>query len=139
MSETINDRMQMLVDKHFKGNKSAFAKAIGFAPASMSSYLGKQRRSKPSVDMIASIVSVLDVDARWLLTGKETMKEIYESHGDYSPVSNREDIAVVVNESNNESKLFTMLLAEKDRRIDDLTRALTEKEQLISSLFNNKK
>ena len=69
--ETINDRMEMIVNKLFDGNKAAFAKAIAVEPTTMSSYLGKQRRSKPSVDMVAKIVLRLGVDARWLLTGEE--------------------------------------------------------------------
>lgn len=68
--ETINDRMEMIVNEQFDGNKAAFAKAIAVEPATLSSYLGKQRRSKPSVDMVSKIVLRLGVDARWLLTGE---------------------------------------------------------------------
>ena len=70
MEETINDRMEMIVNEMFNGNKSAFAKAIGLVPAAISTYLGKQRRSKPNVDMIATIVKKLNIDAYWLLTGE---------------------------------------------------------------------
>lgn len=70
--ETINDRMEIIVNERFGGNKAAFAKAIAVEPATLSSYLGKQRRSKPSVDMVAKIVLRLGVDARWLLTGEES-------------------------------------------------------------------
>ena len=62
--ETINDRLQWIVNEKFDGNKAAFAKAIGIVPTSISNYLGKQRASKPSVDMIAKIVNVL-----WTLVG----------------------------------------------------------------------
>lgn len=38
--------------------------------------------------MIAKIVNVLNVDARWLLTGEETAKvEQVLTHGDFSPAS----------------------------------------------------
>lgn len=62
--------MEMVVNEQFGGNKAAFAKAIAVEPATLSSYLGKQRRSKPSVDMVSKIVLRLGVDARWLLTGE---------------------------------------------------------------------
>lgn len=62
--------MEMVVNEQFDGNKAAFAKAIAVEPATLSSYLGKQRRSKPSVDMVSKIVLRLGVDARWLLTGE---------------------------------------------------------------------
>ena len=73
--ETINDRIEMLVNERFNGNKAAFAAALGMGPTIMSSYLGGKRRSKPSVDMVTKIVVALDVDARWLLTGEEIQKQ----------------------------------------------------------------
>lgn len=71
--ETINERMQMIADRMFSGNKAAFAKAIGIAPTSITNYLGKQRASKPSSDLLEKIVNSLDVDAMWLLTGTGEM------------------------------------------------------------------
>lgn len=50
--ETINDRMEMLVNQRFNGNKAAFAKTIGLPPTGLSNYLGTKRRSKPSVEMV---------------------------------------------------------------------------------------
>lgn len=78
--ETINDRMEMLVNERFKGNKAAFAKAIGMAPTGLSNYLGNKRRSKPSVDMIVKIVTKLDVDAYWLLTGEKKQQTSVVGH-----------------------------------------------------------
>ena len=69
--ETINDRMEMLVNEKFDGNKAAFSKAIGFSPALISNYLGHVRRSKPSIDIVTKIITKLNVDPYWLLTGKE--------------------------------------------------------------------
>lgn len=68
-AQTINDRIAIIIEDKFRGNKSAFAKALGLPPALMSSYFGKQRRSKPGIDLVANIVRVLNVDARWLLIG----------------------------------------------------------------------
>lgn len=70
MNETINDRIEMLINERFNGNKAAFAKSIGLPPTGLSSYISKQRRSKPSVDMVISIVKAHNVDALWLLTGE---------------------------------------------------------------------
>lgn len=71
MEETINDRIEMLVNEHFDGNKAAFAKAIGLPPTGLSNYIGKARRSKPSVEMITKIITATGVDAYWLLFGSE--------------------------------------------------------------------
>ena len=118
--ETINDRMEMLVNERFNGNKAAFAKTIEMPPTSMSSYLGNKRRSKPSVDMVAKIVTALDVDARWLLCGEEasTNNAKVETNGDFSPASVHGNVSV---ESD-------AVLAE---RIKSLEALLAEKERLI--------
>lgn len=117
--ETINDRMEMLVNERFDGNKAAFAKAIDLPPTSMSSYLGKQRRSKPSADMLANIVKNLDVDARWLLTGKKSDSSSHvETEGDFSPASLNGDVSVYAD----------AILAERVKHLEAL---LAEKERLI--------
>ena len=54
--ETINDRMEILVNQRFNGNKAAFAKAIGTERATLSNYIGSVRRSKPSVDLVSKIL-----------------------------------------------------------------------------------
>ena len=118
--ETINDRMEMLVNQRFNGNKAAFAKAIGTERATLSNYIGSVRRSKPSVDMVAKIVTALDVDARWLLCGEgaSTTNAKVETNGDFSPASVHGNVSV---ESD-------AVLAE---RIKSLEALLAEKERLI--------
>ena len=73
----ITERLQYIVDQLFGGNKAAFARAIDIAPTSISNYLGKERASKPSSDILEKIVnSVKQVNAYWLLTGKGEAFEI---------------------------------------------------------------
>lgn len=119
--ETINDRMEMLVNERFNGNKAAFAKSIEMSPTSMSSYLGNKRRSKPSVDMVAKIVLALDVDAKWLLTGIETADKAensVETSGDFSPASMNGNVSVGTDAVLAERvKALEALLAEKERLI----------------------
>ena len=68
---SITERLQYIIDQLFDGNKAAFARNIGIAPTSISNYLGKERASKPSSDILEKIVnSVEKVNAYWLLTGK---------------------------------------------------------------------
>ena len=118
--ETINDRMEMLVNERFNGNKAAFAKAIGTERATLSNYIGSVRRSKPSVDMVAKIVTALDVNARWLLTGEgaSTTNTKVETNGDFSPASVHGNVSVETD----------AVLAE---RIKSLEALLAEKERLI--------
>lgn len=119
--ETINDRMEMLVNQRFGGNKAAFAKTIGLPPTGLSNYLGTKRRSKPSVDMVTKIVLALDVDARWLLTGEETpqqqnmntnMRGNVTSHNSVGNVSVGTDAVLA-----ERIKALEALLAEKERLI----------------------
>lgn len=131
--ETINDRMEMLVNQQFDGNKAAFAKAIDLSPTMMSSYLGTKRRSKPSVDMVAKIITKLDVDARWLITGEksEPEKDVVqpasrvETHGPLSPASLNGDVSLDVGGAE-------AVLAE---RVKYLERIVEEKERLIKVLM----
>lgn len=102
--ETINDRLQIIVDSKFGGNKTAFARAIGMATTSISNYVGKKCPSKPSADMLAKIVRMLDVDAYWLLTGEK--KEVQTL-----PIYNN------VCSDDERVEYMKKLLAEKERTI----------------------
>ncbi|MBD5351858.1 MAG: XRE family transcriptional regulator [Bacteroides sp.] len=128
MQETINDRVQTLIDTQFDGNKSAFAKAVGLSVAGMSSYLGKQRRSKFSVEMVTKIITTLNVDARWLLTGENTPISKVHTQGDYSPASDSGDVSVIVGDAvlAERVKLLQRLINEKDERINELKERIEE-------------
>lgn len=134
--ETINDRMEMLVNERFNGNKAAFAKAIAVEPTTMSSYLGNKRRSKPSVDMVTKIVVSLNVDARWLLTGEESEKPSNVSVGDNS------DGNVAIGSHNSVGNVTTHAggdTAVLEERIKSLEALLAEKERLIQVLMEGRK
>lgn len=121
--ETINDRMEMLVNERFGGNKAAFATSIGLGPTALSNYLGNKRRSKPSVDMVAKIVKTLDVDAKWLLIGEQTASNHVSTQGNYSPASvngNAINTSGEVELLQQRVKLLEELLAEKERLINVL-------------------
>lgn len=74
--ETINDRLEQVINSLFGGNKAAFAKSIDLPPTGMSNYIGNKRRSIPSSEIASKIVSVLGVDANWLLTGEGDMLKV---------------------------------------------------------------
>lgn len=128
MTETINDRIEMLINDRFDGNKAAFAKSIGLPPTGLSNYLGKQRRSKPSVDMVTKIIVTLDVDARWLLTGEETPKKEVHTEGDFSPASDSGDVSVIVGDAVLAERVqhLQLLIDEKNERIAELKERIDE-------------
>jgi transcriptional regulator with XRE-family HTH domain len=129
--ETINDRMEMLVNERFNGNKAAFAKAIGTERATLSNYIGNVRRSKPSVDMVTKIVVALNVDARWLLTGEENEKHNNVSVGDNS------DGNVAIGSHNSVGNVTTHVgdTAVLQERVKLLEQLLEEKERTIKILM----
>lgn len=126
--ETINDRMEILVNQRFNGNKSAFAKAIGTERATLSNYIGSVRRSKPSVDMVAKIVLALDVDAKWLLTGEETQQQQSVNNNMHGNVTDSNVAIGSHNSVGNVSVGSDAVLAE---RVKSLEALLAEKERLI--------
>ena len=68
-SNTINERIQQIVDELFNGNKAAFAKAIGKAPTTVANILGA-RKTTPSSDFVESIKnSIENINLLWLMTG----------------------------------------------------------------------
>lgn len=133
--ETINDRMEMLVNQKFGGNKAAFAKTIGLPPTGLSNYLGTKRRSKPSVDMVTKIVLALDVDARWLLTGEEAPLQNLntEVHGNVT------DSNVAIGSHNSVGNVSVGTDAVLAERVKSLEALLAEKERLIKVLMEGRK
>lgn len=126
--ETINDRMEMLVNQRFNGNKAAFAKAIGTERATLSNYIGSVRRSKPSVDMVTKIVLALDVDARWLLTGEETPQQ---QGVNTNMNGNVTDSNVAIGSHNSVGNVSAGTDAVLAERVKSLEALLAEKERLI--------
>lgn len=122
MSETINDRIEMLVNKHYNGNKAAFARAIGLNPTALSSYIGTQRRSKPNVDMVVKIMNVTGVDPRWLLTGEESCHINISNSGNMMGENSGTVNQMVETDAaaQEKIKLLEALLEEKERLIQVL-------------------
>lgn len=112
--------MEMLVNSRFDGNKAAFAKSIGLQPTGLSNYLGNKRRSKPSVDMVVKIVENLNVDAYWLLTGKDNKE------GNTATANGKQSVAAI-----NSSITVAENTAVLKERVKSLEALLAEKERLI--------
>ena len=136
--ETINDRIECIVNDKFSGNKSSFAKAIGLDRFTIGNYIGSKRRSKPPVDMLEKIVRALNVDAYWLLTGEgEMLKSDATDQSNAVSHLNVQGGELNVTQSNTNSadnetlKTLRTLLAEKERTIQI-------QQQLISELQNRK-
>lgn len=130
--ETINDRMEQLVNELFNGNKSAFAKAIGLPATGLSNYIGNARRSKPSVDMVAKIAANLHVDAYWLLTGEHqppATEEEANATGNYSAASVHGN--ATAGSPTAETEVLRARLEAASKLLDEKQKLLDEKERTI--------
>ncbi len=67
------DRIQQVIDKLFKGNQAAFARAIGIKPTTLSNYFSDKKATKPSSEFVLLVAQNIGVDGNWLLTGKGDM------------------------------------------------------------------
>lgn len=72
---TINTRIQEIVDKLFGGKSASFAREIDVKPTTIANYLKSESPSKPTSDFLELVVSKLGVDATWLLTGQGEMQK----------------------------------------------------------------
>ena len=72
METSINERFERLIITLYRGNKSAFAQAIGVAPSVVDNIVGK-RQGKPSFDVVEKISAIAGLNLEWLITGKGEM------------------------------------------------------------------
>lgn len=129
--ETINDRLEQIINALFNGNKAAFAKSIDLPPTGMSNYIGNKRRSIPSSEIASKIVLVLGVDANWLLTGEGEMMKgaqaeqsiVVRDNNVRGPVSVRQ---TSMSENSREIELLRTQLEEKERTISILQQFIEE-------------
>lgn len=68
----INKRFEIIINSVYKGNQSAFAKAVGVTPTVIANVVGT-RQGKPSFDVISKICANANISADWLLTGHGPM------------------------------------------------------------------
>lgn len=69
---TINERFDQIIGTLFKGNKSAFANAIGVTPSVVDNIVGK-RQGKPSFDVVEKVSALAEINIDWLIIGKGDM------------------------------------------------------------------
>ena len=130
----ITNRLQIIVDKVFNGNKASFAKRIGIAPTSVSNYLSKERASKPSSDLLEKIINLVDcINPRWLLTGKGEMLNTPQKENFGANNVSGNNSANILNDAENEH--LRQIITEKDIIIAGQERLIAEKERLISVLM----
>lgn len=68
---TINERFEWIIKILFKGNKRAFAKAVGISPTVVENVVGA-RKGKPSYDVLLKVCANANISAEWLFFGEDS-------------------------------------------------------------------
>ncbi len=68
---TINERFEWIIKILFRGNKRAFAKAVGISPTVVENVVGV-RKGKPSYDVLFKVCANANISAEWLFFGEES-------------------------------------------------------------------
>lgn len=127
----INERIQLIVDELFNGNKARFANSIEIPQTTVSNVLTK-RKSNPSADFLEAIAnSIESIDLRWLLTGNGEM--LNRSQSDSNSFLH----------SNYDANAKALLVAEPPGtyqvpKLDRMKNILIEKDRLINELLKDK-
>ncbi|MDE6695525.1 MAG: hypothetical protein K2K25_01460 [Muribaculaceae bacterium] len=79
----INERIDTIINVLFRGNKRAFAKAVGISPSVVENIVGS-RKGKPSYDVLTKICANANISAEWLLlgTGEEQVMDMFNIRKD---------------------------------------------------------
>ena len=69
---SINERFDQVIKTLYRGNKRAFAQAIGVSATVVENVVGS-RKGKPSYDVLEKICANANISAEWLITGNGEM------------------------------------------------------------------
>lgn len=152
MQESINERIKAIADELFNGNMNELCRVARIKQATMSNIVAG-RMSKPSFDVINSIIDNIGIDANWLISGKGDMTNkgmmINENKGNTIQNNNGSMVNVSIPSSGTQkiikpdgtvelqsidSSVVTSNEVDRlNQRIQDLERIITEKDATIKS------
>lgn len=110
------DRIKLLIDARFGGNKSEFSRATGIPESTVRSYL---LGNYPKMDKIAEICETLAVSADWLILGRGLITGKESMNVDASTFVVREEMV------NNENRLLNIIDSQQ-RQLEAQTRIIEE-------------
>lgn len=129
--ETINERIQYIIDQYFKGNSSSFCKEAGINPKTIHAIVSS-KLNKPNTTTIQKILSIkiVNINPDWLMTG--TGEVLKSNPKDYEV---NEKLSIV---KDNKIRSYSCLACiEKEKRIEALCEALRSKTETIECLREN--
>lgn len=115
-TNTINERIEILVKNFGRGKNTVFGNLVGESEASIRGY---RKSVIPKQPFLESVVRKFDVSANWLLTGRGEML-----------LSNE----LKQQKSDSNMDLFKTMLEEKEKKITELTEKIIEQAKEIGRL-----
>jgi transcriptional regulator with XRE-family HTH domain len=125
---SVNQRLKIVFkDSHL--TQDEFANKIGISRGMLSKYLSDE--NKPGIDVVQKIIEEFNIDAKWLVTGKETGNQVntFGNENKYGKISFGN---MQVNEG--QAEYINSMLAAKDREIQALKEVIKAKDELIEAL-----
>lgn len=126
MSETIHDRIGLLVQEYGNGKNTVLADKLGVSEGNIRGYA---KSVIPKADFLEKVVRTLDVNAMWLLTGIGDMKVSNTDVGTPILVSGNEQLKdifaqldVVVQKKDKQILEMAEEIGRLRERIDNLTK-----------------
>lgn len=90
---TINERIEQIIENLYRGNKRAFANAIGVAPTVVENVVGT-RQGKPSYGLLEKICAIENISIEWVITGEGSMLKSNISLLSYNSKNSNEDYKI---------------------------------------------
>lgn len=145
--DTINNRIKIIIESHFGGNKTAFSEAVGISTSVVDNLVGK-RQSRPSFEVLQKIAELPNVPLDWLVhgekRGKNSSNSISNIAGGDNNISAPQLINSVIDTStkeilNDKSMMIGHLMAENralNSTLEEKEQRIKEKDERIAELTN---
>lgn len=135
-TETIHDRIKLLVDKFGDGKNTSFASLIGTNEANIRGYT---KGIMPKFDFLEKIARSIDINLDWLLTGRGNMLNNIQTitQKDSEPIMTNNGEAIAYYKMYKEKATEVIFLAEEIGRLKELVNSLKKThEHELNALKN---
>lgn len=132
MYDSVTQRIKDIIDNRFSGNVSAFSKALGHSsPQKINRLFLKDKRSgnypTASIEILTEISNKLDFTLDYLVKGIDDIDKNDE-------VVIPELIDQLKDRLKEKDKFYSELILEKEKRLHDNEKRISDKEQIIDLL-----
>lgn len=137
--DTLNDRLQLLIEKTEKGKHTVFARKAGIPKATFQNYI---KGRNPNVEHLVRISETFDANLDWLLTGQGEMfhSSQRKNQNNKLEVINDNNSGIIYGNNNHVHILMDKKAREDDQSLDAfamLTKILASGNQTLINIAIN--